>query len=135
MKKVYQTKYGKQGNCQSATLATLLGLEIDEVPYFFDGIEGSSEAERDRQFVDNINNFLRPRGYQLIMLGQNEPHTEWVEEISRELKGVKLLVGGISPRGSMHSVIYMDGKLWHDPHPDGLGVVPYSISFMCPIFE
>lgn len=137
MKKVYQTKFGKLGNCQSATLATLLGLEIDEVPYFFDGIdiEGSSEAESDRQFVDNINNFLRPRGYQLIMLGQNEPHTEWVEEISRELKGVKLLVGGISPRGSMHSVIYLDGKLWHDPHPDGHGVIPYSISFMCPIFE
>lgn len=136
MKKVYQTKFGKRGNCQSATLATLLGLEIDEVPYFFDGIdsESMSEAESDRKFVDNINDFLRGHGYQLIMLGQNEPHTEWVEEISNELKGVKLLVGGVSPRGSMHSVIYLDGKLWHDPHPDGQGVVPYSISFICPIF-
>lgn len=136
MKKVYQTIYGKEGNCQSATLATLLGLEIEEVPYFFEGIDTKSmpEAESDRMFVDNVNNFLRTKGYQLIMLGQNTPHTEWVEEISRELKGVKLLVGGISPRGNMHSVIYMDGELWHDPHPDGVGVIPYSISFMCPIF-
>lgn len=137
MKKVYQTKFGKLGNCQSATLATLLGLEIDEVPYFFEGIdlENMTELESSRMFVDNINDFLRTKGYQLIMLGQDSPHVEWVEEISRELKGVKLLVGGMSSRGFMHSVIYMDGKLWHDPNPGGLGVVPYSISFICPIFE
>ena len=136
MKKIYQTKYGKHGNCQSATLATLLGLEIDDVPYFFEGIdlENMTELESSRMFVDNINDFLRTKGYQLIMLGQDSPHTEWVEEISRELKGVKLLVGGMSPRGFMHSVIYLDGKLWHDPHPDGHGVIPYSISFLCPIF-
>ena len=29
---------------------------------------------------------------------------------------------GVSPRGVLHSVVYKDGKLAHDPHPDGGGI-------------
>jgi len=35
------------------------------------------------------------------------------------------LVTGISPRNSKinHVCIYQNGKLWHDPHPDGTGIL------------
>lgn len=137
MKKVYQTIFGKNGNCQSAVMATLLGMDIEDVPYFFEGTDqdNKSYAENAIIFNDNFNTFLARYGLRSVALGQEVPHTEWVEEISREMKGVKLLVGGRSPRGHMHAVIYMDGKLWHDPHPSGLGVTPYHICFICPTFE
>ena len=39
MKKVMQTKLGLGGNCEGATLATLLGLELSEIPDFWEGID------------------------------------------------------------------------------------------------
>lgn len=36
MKEVYQTTFGTHGNCFSACLASLLEIEIENVPYFMD---------------------------------------------------------------------------------------------------
>ena len=36
MKKVIQTKLGLGGNCEGATIATLLGLELSEIPDFWE---------------------------------------------------------------------------------------------------
>lgn len=34
MKKIMQTKVGLGGNCEGATLATLLGLNLENIPDF-----------------------------------------------------------------------------------------------------
>ena len=39
MKKVMQTITGLGGNCEGATIATLLGLNIEDVPSFWEGID------------------------------------------------------------------------------------------------
>lgn len=134
-----QDKIGFGGNCMSATIATLLGLELKDVPSFWDGIDIENPAPGSGAlFNDNVNYFLRQHGFKLISLGVDsknvtEADQNWVINISKEL-GVKHLVAGISPRGHMHSVIYEHGQLWHDPHPEGGGVIPCQVEFIVPIF-
>lgn len=146
MRKIMQTKFGVGGNCQSATIATLLGINIEEVPDFWDGCEleegisGEAKERLEKEngivFNTNFNNFLAKFGLTSISLGVAVgDHSEWVKGISEALPNVPLLVNGLSPRRYMHSVIWMNGELWHDPHPEGGGVIPSNISFIMPKFD
>lgn len=137
MKKVMQTKTGLGGNCEGATLATLLGLDISDVPDFHDGCDDKnpSSEENGEIYQTNLNNFLAKFNLKSVSIGWNSPNEDssaWVENFSSQL-GVPHLVAGKSPRGYMHSVIYKGGKLWHDPHPEGGGVIPCQIQFLMPI--
>ena len=138
MLKIMQTKFGVGGNCQSATIATLLGIQIDEVPDFWENCdltEGCDDFENGRIYNENFNNFLAKFGLTSISLGVAAgDHSEWINSVSRQLAGIPLLVNGLSPRGFMHSVIWMDGELYHDPHPEGGGVIPANITFLMPTF-
>lgn len=140
MKKVMQTKLGLGGNCEGATIATLLGLELSEIPSFWNGcdIETPALPENGIIYQRNLNNFLEKYGYKMLSLGvprdPSERDQQWVTDISKHL-GIKHLVAGISPRGHMHSVIYEHGQLWHDPHPEGGGVIPCQLCLLIPIFK
>lgn len=58
---------------------------------------------------------------------------EWLSLRGWEMGGLRghleteefYLVSGISPRNKniYHVCIYQNGKLWHDPHPDGTGIL------------
>lgn len=141
MKKVMQTVTGLGSNCEGATIATLLGLELSEIPDFWEGCdkENPTLAENGVIYQQNLNNFLEKYGYKMLNLGvkskdMTERDQQWVIDISKHL-GVKHLVVGISPRGHMHSVIYENGELWHDPHPEGGGVKPCQLCLLVPIFR
>ncbi len=69
---------------------------------------------------------------------QAEDLNNWAFQLSRWLEGHNLLwrqydkhllddrpymVVGISPRGLNHVCIYQNGKLLHDPHPEGGGLL------------
>ena len=140
MRKVMQTKLGLGGNCEGATLATLLGLDLETIPDFWEGIDikTTDADESGAIYQGNLNRFLCQHGYRMLNLGVTKDPTErdqnWVVEVSKAI-GTKHLVAGISPRGHMHSVIYEHGQLWHDPHPDGGGVIPCQICFLVPVFN
>ncbi len=140
MRKVMQTITGLGGNCEGATIATLLGLNIEDVPSFWEGIDikTTDTDESGVIYQENLNSFLRQHGYRMLNLGVTKnPKAQdinWVIEVSKAI-GAKHLVAGISPRGHMHSVIYEHGQLWHDPHPEGGGVIPCQICMLVPIFD
>lgn len=133
-----QTVTGLGGNCESATLATLLGLNIEDIPSFWEGVDKDLASNTaGAKYQENLNNFLAQHGYKMLNLGvasnPSEANQQWVIDVSKGI-GVKHLVGGISPRGYMHSVIYENGELWHDPHPEGGGVIPCQVCLLVPIF-
>ena len=138
MLKIMQTKFGVGGNCQSATIATLLGIQIDEVPDFWENCdltEGCDDFENGCIYNENFNRFIKNFGLTSISLGVSAgDHSAWINSVSRQLAGIPLLVNGLSPRGFMHSVIWMDGELYHDPHPEGGGVIPANVTFLMPTF-
>lgn len=106
MKPINQTQFYEEGkttgNCQQAATASLLGLDLCDVPNFMEHPHG---------FWQSFWEFIASRGL-----------------IAIELSGERVfdcyhLAYGPSPRGVSHAVVYRDGKLAHDPHPSRAGLL------------
>jgi hypothetical protein len=106
MRPIDQTEFyevGKSvGNCQQAATASLLGLDLDEVPNFIKHPHG---------FWQSFWEFMAGRGLVVIELS-GERHFDCYH-----------LAYGPSPRGISHAVIYRAGKMAHDPHPSRTGIL------------
>lgn len=107
MKPVDQTKFGyPEGNCFSACVASLLELDLSEVPFFM-GREDWWEA---------FARWLYPRGlyplhFPMRVDGLGPPGL--------------YIAGGASPRDPqyMHAVVARGREIVHDPNPSRLGLV------------
>lgn len=109
MKRITQTKFHadptpeSRGNCQQAAVASLLGLELDEVPNFM-------EAEN---FWCAVEDFFKSRGLCLIRVS---PGIIWPGKCN-------YLAYGPSKRGVRHACIYNRGVCVWDPHPSRTGLL------------
>ncbi len=103
MKKVMQTVAGLGGNCEGATIATLLGLNIEDIPSF--GKELILKLLTLMKVVvsqENLNSFLRQHGYRMLNLGVTKnPKAQDINWVIKDDKtiGAKHLVAGISHVG------------------------------------
>ena len=97
--KIYQTRFGDpDGNCLAACVATITGLPLEDFPPL------KSEA-----WLFHWNAWLRERGWTM----------DWWRVGQGEVPAGFSVCSGTSPRGDFHhSVVYLDGKHFHDPHPD-----------------
>jgi hypothetical protein len=104
----HDPKNGVIGDCFRACICSLLEIEdIWNVPNFV----------KDPEWPNQLYEYLKSRGYTLWWSERHKPpkHVEYY------------IVQGVSPRGVNHSVIFKDGKMVHDPHPDGGGIQePYT---------
>lgn len=96
----------QKGNCFQAAVASLMDLEIDQVPNF---IEYS-----DYEWFEKFCHFIKSKGYQY------EVHYSPPDDYS--------IGSGISPRATKdhkvtHAVICLDGEMVFDVHPDRTGVI------------
>jgi hypothetical protein len=114
MKPVMQTLfYDKDGtgNCFEACLASILDMNISDIPMFHEG-----------DWFQRLWQWLKEKG--LTCHGTISP--EDVLTYSDGIDGY-FIVAGESPRGKHirggHAVVFKNGKMIHDPHPDGTGVV------------
>ena len=90
------------GDCLRACICSILEISDESVPNFVEDID----------YPTILLQFLKDRN--LIMRHSLE------EPMDVEY----YMVWGLSPRKISHSVVYRKGKLIHDPHPDGGGVIP-----------
>lgn len=106
MKPVDQTKFGlPYGNCLPACIASLLHLELDEVPNVC--AEGDGWLER-------LARWLRPRGLAPLLIAGGPPPV---------LGDALCIVSGQSPRGDfLHATVWRGQTLVHDPHPSRHGI-------------
>ena len=118
IKPVIQTKLQKEpplgvnGNCFAACVATLLCIPIEEVPPF-------EEYMEDRTWVRMATRFLASHGYVWGTMDDPEP-------------GEYYVALGYTVRSDtvLHAVIYKDGEMVHDPHPDKSGILaPLHLEF------
>jgi hypothetical protein len=113
MTPVKQTKlYGKDGihngNCYAACLASLLDLPLWMVPPFEDMFgRGGEYHKRTQEWLGR-------------MFGLQLEDTD--DLCSAELPEF-YMASGPGARGVHHAVIYSGGKLVHDPHPSGDGIL------------
>jgi hypothetical protein len=101
-----------RGNCLQAALASVLDLPLGEVPHFVQD-EHDHPGDPEWDHWTRMCEWLRKRGLHPI---STDP--------TGLLPGEYAMTSGLSPRGNgiHHIVIYRDGRLAHDPHPDGTGL-------------
>lgn len=102
------------GNCLPAAVASILELPLYVVPHFVQlDIDSNGKDDWYKLLMD----WLKIRGLHIQQRVLGEPN---VDEY--------YLVTGQSPRYSQlhHAVVYKNGLLVHDPHPDNTGVVAVS---------
>lgn len=124
---IHQTVYGTSapwtddnppGNCTQAAVATLLGLELDDVPHF---VELTLGDPRPGAWWEVFRTWSVDRfGIGWVSLEPDDARL-----IAWEVDPTEMLIlgGGTTPRGHKHSVV-IDGNLelvW-DPNPGGNGL-------------
>jgi len=109
MIRVDQTILGETGNCFPACVASVLELDLSEVPNWC-SIDG------DRWFLAFRDWCWENKGLFPVLLLLN-----LATDVEDVFPGFTL-VGGDGPRGFKHEVIFLNGKLFHDPHPSRAGL-------------
>ena len=99
----------QKGNCFYAVLASILHMDIEDIPQFQDGV-----------WQRQLNEWLRPHGLAFLEI---EYFGEDCERYG--IVGCYHEIGGFSERSNNrgHSCIGVDGKLIFDPHPSDAGLV------------
>lgn len=120
MKPVYQDVFfephvdyaDQRGNCFSAVVASLLELPLRAVPNFVE-----IEVLGGPHWWWFFHRYIDLMGYRTVHFrARNPPINTYYE------------MGGLSARATEshpihHSCVYFNGKLVHDPHPDGTGLL------------
>jgi hypothetical protein len=124
MKPFHQVPGDRQ--CVRVAIASLFELPLEEVP-FFGGALKFDEAARadgraDRLLVQELDAWLHARGLQRRTFFAGSAARAW---------GVGLAYGH-TERGTYHAVVWDHdaGKLIHDPHPSGAGLLQPD-EFVC----
>jgi len=108
MRPVDQTRFGApDGNCMEACVASILELELDEVPDL--AILGNG-------WYDTLVDFLARFDLEPLELDAQKARKIWVPTGFH-------IISGKSLRGNfLHAVVGLGGKMVHDPHPDRGGL-------------
>lgn len=113
----------RPGNCFAACVATALQRPLAQVPHFVEW--GISLGDAAGPSSDDEHAASSGAAWWAMFLGYlfaNGLHVVQLDDLHDAEPGELVFVHGLSPRGVTHQVLYLDGQLWHDPHPsrDGL---------------
>lgn len=121
-----QTKFrreGEIGNCLQYCIAYILGVNPDGVPHFLE-----EAINKKININSHIQNWLYTKGYSLTIAKQFEFYGK--QEIDRP----DIICCGPTPRsekmGQHHAVIYNNGRMVYDPHPDETGLTYISEEYL-----
>ena len=105
---LHDPENGKHGNCLTAVLASLLHMDIEDIPVFAD----------EETWVKDLNTWLRRYGLAYVMMS----NAKFLED--HGITGVWHEVSGNTSRFSdvVHACVARDGEIVFDPHPDGTGL-------------
>jgi hypothetical protein len=119
MKKIYQTRYGTEGNCWAACIATVFGVELSEVDQC---------ACNHADWAAQTTQWLRSRGFDYIEVNRRADGT-W--PMTKPADGTVCLLGVKTSRGTAHVIVAeiygskigeqeaIGFYLIHDPLPNG----------------
>lgn len=105
------------GNCHQAALATVLGVQLEDVPHFLARWTADDPAD---DWWDRQQNWLREY-HSLEMLALDADKMRYSDGRLWAPKGLHLLVGR-TVRDSTHVVVGYDGEMIFDPHPSNAGL-------------
>lgn len=125
MHKVYQDKFGPNGNCLSAAIASIFDLPLRDVPWF---AEHQGPGEWHKPFWEFITLTFDRQPYFHYLHSDKHQDAPPLVPYNRFH-----LIGGWSPRGYQHACVGFNGKIVYDPHPDGGGLI--VVTDFCAFFK
>lgn len=138
MTPVTQDKFGLEGNCMAACIASIFDLPLSEVPNF-------AEGNGNGQWFAKLWNFCRARGFEVIpwycdgvnpQTGESFEKPLDFENLPEHLQGCYpyYLQCGPAARGWSHATVGWMGGVIHDPHPSRASLIKTdSYYFLKPI--
>lgn len=129
----HEPEDGRWGDCHRVCYAMILGMEPEDVPHFYQGGDDSGTVGHARQVE-----FLRGLGLVPGSIIYDVPDVNTVlNSLGAMSPGVAFILGGLSSRGCGHSVVVVDGEIWHDPTGSGI-IGPmddgfYWVTFFSPL--
>ena len=112
---------GEYGDCFRACIASLLEMNIQNVPHFLDG-------ENPYKWYEELSEWLGNMGLAYFEYPISEQGIDKWKELFKSI-GVPVYheICGASPRGNFnHSVIGCNGQVIFDPHPSRSGLETIS---------
>lgn len=105
---VDQTEFGQRGNCMAACLASILEIDIQKVPDFY-----QSDVNEPRVgWWNELRQWLAGFGVAPLLLAGHE-----------SLRDTWAIAGGRGPREFGHNVVWRNRQIVHDPHPSRAGLL------------
>ena len=137
MKKVDQQIHNppeQLGTCFRACIATVLEIEVDDMPPFekmmFQKKAGNWKGTFFKWAYDNGYGICE---WEMNFIHERDKYPDAIVIPDDEI----LIASGRSPRhdSTNHSVVWKDGEILHDPHPsrDGLASEPFIFTYIFPI--
>jgi hypothetical protein len=124
---IKQTKFGDEGNCFAACIASLLECDINCVPFL-------GKDENWDEYNARLNVFLK-ENHQIIFYSGEYVSENYSDFVNLDLRDSYYIVSGKAARGFEHAVIYKNSILVHDPHPDNSGIENINeIYWFCHLF-
>jgi len=115
MKKIYQSKFGNEGNCFAACIASILEIELDSLPFLADFNDNWKD------YLNALNTNLKSR-FNLFI--EYTTHENWESIFEDSFKDSYYIVSGESDQeGLEHAVIFKNGTLQHNPNPNGVEMI------------
>jgi hypothetical protein len=114
MTPVMQTRFGRQGNCFEACIASLLDMSIERIPDL-------AAYDDDGEWMGRLNEWLSKMG--LAYFEARIPRDE-MKGFFSDKDFCHVMIGPTNRFTDLqHAVVGRKGQLVHDPHPDGVGVL------------
>lgn len=111
---------GVYGDCHRACIAMILDLDIEAVPHFAeDNPAPNIFWHRVEDFLSRYNLYT----YSQVYSGVEPKDVMFSVGALNAPRQPIYVLGGKSKRGTLHSVVCVGSELFHDPHPDGGGIV------------
>ena len=111
---VKQDKFGEEGNCLPACIASIFDLELCSIPNF-------CHLDSDYTWFENLNTWLSKRGlfYLEAIFKRNE-----LDELFLNNKVIHIITGRSRRSTTLfHAVVALNGREIFDPHPSDLGLL------------
>lgn len=144
---LYDPAKRKHGSCYPTAIACILNMDVEDVPNFYTLYHWEDKEEivkerfrkafpkvkegetEDRKFWEYrslwdtvINYWLVANGYKRSFIGLMEDGGESYQQWLKENPDRYYIASGKTVRGTDHVVIYKNGEMIWDPHPDRTGL-------------
>lgn len=110
---------GIWGDCHRAAIASVLELDLDDVPHFYDKCDSRDMGE----MLGQKWNWLRSKGYVHVHMLYDAPLEDVLKSVGYMNPNIYYLLGGTSRNGVGHTVVCLDSDIVHDPALDDSGIV------------